>query len=322
MKAGVDVVAETACESRPVWSVIIPLYNKQEFVCDTVRSVLEQVGASAFEVVVVDDGSRDSGPDSVLAIGDPRVRLIRQANAGVSAARNNGIRAARGKWVLFLDADDLLHPQALAAFGDIAAKFPNAPVLAGSYIRVADHLVSGFKFPPHSARVEYRTIDNLPAEILRSGMIFYTSSIAISRDFLGTIETWFPEGESLGEDIDFWLRLGEQVGIQFSSCCIALYRVDLPSSLSSARVFDRLFPYLQRLELRANSGSMRKSLRGSSLKLVADARVSMARESIRRGHRSEVPSLLLSAWRRVASIRWWFTWAAFFAPGLLRWRER
>ncbi|MDN3545615.1 glycosyltransferase family A protein [Kinneretia asaccharophila] len=312
----------TTEKPRPQWSIIVPLYNKQDFIVATLQSVLGQVGAGDFEIVVVDDGSRDQGPARVIALGDPRIRLIRQANAGVSAARNNGVRASVGTWILFLDADDLLHPQALAALGDIAARFPEAKVLAGSYVRVSDRQVSGYRFAPHPISVEFREIRDLPGEILRAGMVFYTSSIAISREYFGSFETWFPEGESLGEDLDFWLRLAETSPIQFGSYCIALYRVDLPSSLSSSRVFDRLFPYLERLEERARTGKVPTRLVWSSLKLVADARVSMARESIRRGRRWAAPGLLFLAWRRVASIRWWFTWAAVLSPGLLRWRER
>jgi glycosyltransferase involved in cell wall biosynthesis len=73
-----------AHSSELLWSIVVPLYNKQEFIEQTLASVLRQVGASDFEVVVVDDGSLDQGPDKVLALGDPRVRLIRQNNAGVS----------------------------------------------------------------------------------------------------------------------------------------------------------------------------------------------------------------------------------------------
>lgn len=307
---------------RPQWSIIVPLYNKQDFIEATLQSVLGQVGAVDFEIVVVDDGSRDQGPERVVALGDPRIRLIRQVNAGVSAARNRGILEAQGCWVVFLDADDLLHPAALSAYEALRSQYPQAKVLGGAYVRVANADVAVHKFQPHELGTDSRLIEDLPSQILCAGMAFSASSIAIDREFLAQLEVWFPEGESIGEDLDLWLRIVERTAVAFTSNCIALYRVELAASLTSMRTFDHLFPYLQRLESRARTRKMPARLVGPSLKLVADARVSMARESIRRGRRRAAPGLLLVAWRRIASVRWWFTWAAVLAPGLLRWRER
>lgn len=311
-----------SAQINPRWSVVIPLYNKRDFIESTLESVLAQVVEGGVEVLVIDDGSSDDGARVVEGIGDARVRLIRQPNAGVSAARNHGIRAAIGDWVVFLDADDLLHPRALWAYFETARNFPNAMVLGGGYVRVPSRDVASFEFVPYTDDVRYRLIDDLPGEIIRAGMVFSASSIAINRKLFGDFEVWFPEGESIGEDLDFWLRIAERTPIVHCSRCIALYRVALPSSLTAIRIFDCLFPYLVRLEQRALRAEMPARLVGPSLTLVADARVSIARESIRRRRRREVPGLLLRAWRRMASVRWWFTWVSCVFPVILRWRER
>lgn len=93
-------------------SVIIPCYNGEVFLADAIRSVAAQT-MPAQEVLVVDDGSRDKSAAVAESFGPP-VRVIRQPNAGVAAARNRGIAEATGDWIAFLDADDLWVPEKLA----------------------------------------------------------------------------------------------------------------------------------------------------------------------------------------------------------------
>lgn len=85
-------------------SVIMPLYNKRRHVLESVKSAL--AAQCVDEVVVVDDGSTDGGAELLSAITDDRLRVVRQPNAGPGAARNHGLRICRGKYVVFLDADD------------------------------------------------------------------------------------------------------------------------------------------------------------------------------------------------------------------------
>jgi glycosyltransferase involved in cell wall biosynthesis len=97
----------------PAVTVVIPLYQKAGSVAATLGSVLAQ-RFEDFEVVVVDDGSTDDGPAQVRAVGDPRVRLLRQPNRGPGAARNRGLAESRAPLVAFLDADDEWTPDFLA----------------------------------------------------------------------------------------------------------------------------------------------------------------------------------------------------------------
>jgi hypothetical protein len=118
--------------SVPAVSVIVPLYNKQTHVARTLQSVLAQDWTD-FEIVVVDDGSTDSGPEHVLACGDPRIRLIRQPNAGPGAARNRGLRESRGLLAAFLDADDEWLPGLLRTSVQHLANHPDCAACVSGY---------------------------------------------------------------------------------------------------------------------------------------------------------------------------------------------
>lgn len=101
-------------ETRPLVSMILPCYNNAQTLSRTVRSIQAQTQTD-WELIAVDDGSRDDTHQTLLALAEnePRMRVIHQENGGVSAARNAGMRAARGEWLSFVDADDHLEAHAL-----------------------------------------------------------------------------------------------------------------------------------------------------------------------------------------------------------------
>ena len=112
-------------------SVVIPAKNVAAYVGETLASALAQ--GEVTEVIVVDDGSTDNTIAIVRAIRDPRLRLMTNDSAGVSAARNLGARHASGEWLLFLDADDRLRPGAVAALLAAARGAPRAVLVYGDY---------------------------------------------------------------------------------------------------------------------------------------------------------------------------------------------
>ena len=109
-------------------SIVIPLYNKEASIKQSLKSVLSQ-SYDDFEVVIVDDGSADGSVAVVEAINDPRIRLIKQENGGPSKARNTGVKNAKGEWILFLDADDEMLPGALDFFSKKIQKHTNVGML-------------------------------------------------------------------------------------------------------------------------------------------------------------------------------------------------
>ncbi len=118
----------TPSTSKPLVSVVIPCYKQAHLLPESIGSVLEQTYAPV-EVVVVDDGSPDGTKE--VALSYPGVRCIRQNNQGLSAARNTGFRGSRGKYIMFLDADDRLTPHALEAHLRCFAEHPEALFVVG-----------------------------------------------------------------------------------------------------------------------------------------------------------------------------------------------
>ena len=121
---------------RPRLSVVIPTYNSADVLLRCVSSVLEQA-VPDLEVIVVDDGSEDDAAGALSTLqSDQRVRLVRQGRAGVSVARNRGVRESRGEFVMFVDSDDHLQPNSLRPFLEFA-------VGAAADVVVSDFLLSG-----------------------------------------------------------------------------------------------------------------------------------------------------------------------------------
>src|SRR5919201_1733113 len=108
---------------NPTVSVVIAVYNGARWIAETLDSVLAQ-SFPRFEVIVVDDGSTDATPAVAASYGD-RVRYLRQDNGGQPSARNAGIRAARGSYIAFVDADDLWVPTKLQMQVDFLARQPS-----------------------------------------------------------------------------------------------------------------------------------------------------------------------------------------------------
>lgn len=114
------------------FSIIIPLYNKEKSILDTVNSVLQQTYTN-FELVIVNDGSTDKSADIITSFTDSRIKVIDKSNGGVSSARNLGLKNSIGKWVLFLDADDRLSIDALEVFAQLILSYNKCKVVVSNY---------------------------------------------------------------------------------------------------------------------------------------------------------------------------------------------
>ena len=120
----------------PLFSIIVPVYNVQNYLAACVKSVAEQEGPRDWECILVDDGSTDLGGQlcDTLAGEIPGLRVIHRKNGGLAAARNTGLKAARGDWILFLDSDDAMAPGLLAALRRELAAHPGYDWFVGKHL--------------------------------------------------------------------------------------------------------------------------------------------------------------------------------------------
>jgi hypothetical protein len=123
------MVAHQASD-QPAVSVVVPVYNRRELVCRTIRSLLNQDFSLPYEIVVVDDGSWDGAAEAVAGT-DKRIRVIRQRNRGAAAARWRGIEAARASLVAFQDSDDIAYPNKLSCLWSALQAHPQAILAFG-----------------------------------------------------------------------------------------------------------------------------------------------------------------------------------------------
>lgn len=211
----------------PRVSVVMPLYNAEPYVEAAVRSVLAS-DLAAFELLVMDDGSKDRSADIVAAIDDPRIVLVRlPPSGGPSRPRNLAIARARAPYVAFLDADDLLCPDTLAASAHALEANPAAGLTFTDYESI-DEAGAQIKSSVHADYPTLRALARTPvadgweliaqpdfARALLFENFINTSGVMVRRDLL---EAAGPFDESLvySEDRDLWFRLAHRRG--------ALYR--------------------------------------------------------------------------------------------------
>ena len=186
-------------ENLPLFSVIIPLYNKEAEIGSTIKSVLEQTFPN-FELIVVNDGSTDNSLNVLKQFDDARIKIINKPNFGVSTARNTGIFAAEGLYVALLDADDIWLPEYLQEIKQLIGKFDDCNVFGTNYT------ISSIKTENHNNKPIKHSIINNYFELAMYMPFLTASSIVIKRACFDS-EMKFNQNFTHGEDLDLWLRL-------------------------------------------------------------------------------------------------------------------
>jgi glycosyltransferase involved in cell wall biosynthesis len=285
--------------TSPSISVVIPLFNKRGWVVEAVASALMQDWSPA-EVIVVDDGSTDGGAASLTGF-DERLRVLRQSNAGVSAARNRGIAEARGDWVAFLDADDRFLQGHFRRLVKLSRTHPEAAVLCCGYRnfwpdgRTQDRVLAGIG---HGLVRDF-------FKAQRRGLTC-VGAIAIRRCALAEFDEPFAVGMRYGEDPDCWFRLAERWPVAYVPRIGVEIRKGVDGRVSDSQDFSVLAPCFERLAERVEQGGFPSHLRRSARVLVAGSYLSAATHCAARGNFARSRELIQSREAK-ADLRLWIT---------------
>ncbi|MEL0652612.1 glycosyltransferase family 2 protein [Algibacter sp. TI.3.09] len=232
----------------PFFSVIIPLYNKEDFIADTIKSVLNQTFTD-FEIIVVNDGSTDdSKAQAQITLKNfKNATLLNQENQGLSASRNRGISSAKGEIVTLIDADDLWNTSFLECIHELYSAYPKASFYGTDYLE---------KYSDTNIQETKKNIDyKLKNTNILINDFFITntfqhivcqSSIAFKKEISNHI--LFDETITLGEDIDFYLKCFINYDLVYSYTPLAIINCNIPNQITKGGVNKKTLPDLDKYE--------------------------------------------------------------------------
>ena len=224
------------------FSVVIPLYNKEKYILNTLDSVLNQ-SYRDFEVIVVNDSSTDNSLSLVSTIKDKRLKIYTIPNGGVSLARNYGIKKSNGEYIAFLYGDDIWKQNHLQVISNMINKYNNC----GLYFTSYDYLYPSGKF--HNMNFIKKNhcviVFDDYCEMIMANKGYtpcWTGVIVVKKNILEAMNG-FPVGIKAGEDLDLWLRIGLKYPTCYSSENTASYLQDTENNSQQGQTLNNVFNY-------------------------------------------------------------------------------
>lgn len=209
-----------------MFSIVIPLYNKRDYVSKAINSVLNQTYAD-FELIVVDDGSTDDGFEKARQFEDKRLQIVKQANAGVSSTRNKCVSMAQYDYIAFLDADDWWHPTFLAEMKKLVNSYSEAALFGSSYYVVKNQqnrraeigLPKGFR----------GYIDYFEVYAATFWVPINCSFVVVKKSIFEALGGFKPQLK-FGEDFDLWVRIALQYQVAYVNEGLAFSNQDVEAT--------------------------------------------------------------------------------------------
>ncbi|MGD0898461.1 MAG: glycosyltransferase family A protein [Thermoguttaceae bacterium] len=280
-------------------SVVIPLYNRRDYIRRAIDSVLDQTYRD-FELIVVDDGSTDGSGNIVREYQDPRVRLVTQTNGGECAARNRGVAESRTKWIGCLDSDDEWLPTFLERTMKVATENPFVAAVFTLY-RTETQVK---RVRPG---VEAGVLADYMRFIVDNEVAMFSSAVLLRKDVLEAAGG-FPVGVRWGGDVDTWARIAWTGKIGVVPEVLAIWHCAAEGRVTNEGAVKRQFalvPVIKSYESWKEQGRIPEDCRESTERYLQQVYLSHSRLLAEAGNRPEARRVLhdkcrasLCGWRR------------------------
>ncbi|MFN2261830.1 MAG: glycosyltransferase, partial [Psychroflexus sp.] len=256
--------------------VVIPLFNKENYILNTVKSVLNQ-DYENFEIIIVNDGSTDGSLNKLKTLEDSRLKIISQKNQGVSVARNNGIENAKGQYIALLDADDFWYPHHLSTIKLLIEKFPKAGIFCDAYeIIMQNKTIRKADFNVDLAEEPQIINDYFKSSLVNP--IIWTSAAAFEKTKFYEIGVFDPKLRT-AQDLDFFVRAALKFSVAFHPKVGMRYFKDSENNLAKSKFNeDRLYFISKFKEEEQKNPSLKKYLDVNRFALVI--RCKMAEDNL------------------------------------------
>lgn len=224
----------------PIFSVIIPLYNKEKFVANAVNSVLQQT-FSDFEIIVIEDCSTDKSLEVVSEINVEKIKIIQhEKNKGLSASRNTGIKNASAKYIAFLDADDIWKPNYLEKIHALIQQFPEAKLFATNYEEL---------YPNNVIVLPKNNSDNFKNDSIVTDFfgisltqpLYCSCSLCVEKSVFESVGL-YNEKITYSEDIDFNIRANLAFKLAYSMQALVTYTMFSENQITNASLKFKVIP--------------------------------------------------------------------------------
>jgi glycosyltransferase involved in cell wall biosynthesis len=272
-------------------SVVIPLWNKEREIARALDSVKRQT-VPASEVIVVDDGSTDSGAAVVRHFDLDNLRLVCQENTGEGGARNRGIREAREELVAFLDADDTWEPGFLGAIAAMRSRYPECGIYGTAWRMLT---LTGKLILPPFRKVPAPGTDGILESYfasVASGMCIWISAAAVPRGILERLGG-FPEGVKRGVERLTWLRIAADYPVAFCNRFLATWHLGTSNRVTVIYSWERSHPLVRAGLSVLSRNDLSPRMRRDISRYIARTQIFVAKQLIRLGKSREAREVLL-----------------------------